>query len=96
MNVIMCCNLCPPKVHAAGSVINTAVFLSRLELKVFEKICLKLREDLQTLPIEVTASSLDVADEDYFFFIQADIKGETEEKILERNEKSRQNEMGSK
>ena len=43
--------------HIAGS-INTAVdFLSRLELKVTEKIHLKIREDVQTTPIEVSISS---------------------------------------
>ena len=41
---------------------NTAFdFLSRLELKVTEKIRLKIREDIQTRPIEMTTSSSDVA-----------------------------------
>ena len=49
--------------HIPGSM-NTAVdFLSRLELKVTEKIHLKIREDVQTTPIEVSTSSSDVADE---------------------------------
>ena len=48
--------------HIAGSVNTTADFLSRLQLKVTQKICLKIREDIQTTPIEV------VADEEQFFF----------------------------
>ena len=52
----------------AGSVNTAADFLSRLELKVTEKIRLKIREDIQTTPIEVTTSSSDVADEEQFFF----------------------------
>ena len=55
------------RAHIAGSV-NTAVdFLSRLELRVTEKIHLKIREDVQTTPIEVSTSSSDVADEEQFF-----------------------------
>ena len=40
--------------HIAGSNNTAADFLSRLELKVTEKIHLKLREDVQTIPIEVS------------------------------------------
>ena len=46
--------------HTAGSVNPAVDFLSRLELKVTERIRLKIREDVQTTPIEVTASSSDV------------------------------------
>ena len=55
--------------HIAGSVNTVVDFLSRLELKVTEKIHLKIREDVQTTPIEVSTSSSDVADEEQFFFI---------------------------
>ena len=48
-----------------GSVNTAADFLSRLELKVTEKVHLKSREDVQTTPIEVTTSSSDVADEEH-------------------------------
>ena len=41
--------------HIAGSVNTAAEFLSRLELKNTEKIRLKIREDFQPTPIEVTA-----------------------------------------
>ena len=52
--------------HIAGSVNTAADFLPRLELKVTERILLKIREDVHSTPIEVTTSSLDVADEEVF------------------------------
>ena len=75
--------------HIAGSINTAADFLSRLELKVTEKIHLKIREDVQTTPIEVSTSSSDVADEEQFFFTQPDDQHETEEQILQRKEQSR-------
>ena len=77
--------------HIAGSVNNAADFLSRLELKVTEKIRLKIREDIHTTPIEVTTSSSDVSDEEQIFFTSADDIKESEEQTLERKEQSRQN-----
>ena len=77
--------------HIAGSANTAADFLSRLELKVTEKIRLKIREDIHTTPIEVTTSSSDVADEEQIFFTQADDGKESEEQTLERQEQSRQN-----
>ena len=79
------------KAHIAGSVNTAADFLSRLELKVTEKIRLKIREDIQTTPIEVTTSSLDVADEEQFFFTQTHSNDEFEDLTFERKEQSRQN-----
>ena len=76
--------------HIAGSVNTAADFLSRLELKVTERIRLKIREDVQTTPIEVTTSSSDVADEEQFFFMHTDDQDETEELILQRKEQSRE------
>ena len=76
--------------HIAGSV-NTADFLSRLELKVTEKIRLKIREDNHTTPIEVTTSSSDVADQEKIFFTHADDGKESEEQTLERKQQSPQN-----
>ena len=70
--------------HNASSVNTAADFLSRLELKVTERIRLKIREDVQTTPIEVTTSSSDVADEEQFFFTQTDDQDETEEQILQK------------
>ena len=72
--------------HIAGSVNTAAVFLFRFEHKVMEKICVKINEDIQTTPIEVTTSSSDVADEEKFFFTHADDSNESEEQTLERKE----------
>ena len=77
--------------HIAGSVNTAADFLSRLELKVTEKIRLKIREDIHTTPIEVTTSSSDVADDEQIFFTYADDVKESEKQTLERKEQSRQN-----
>ena len=77
--------------HIAGSVNTAADFLSRLELNVTEKIRLKIREDIHTIPIEVTTSSSDVADEEQIFFAHTDDAKESEEQTLERKEQSRQN-----
>ena len=74
--------------HIAGSVNTAADFLSRLELKVTEKIHLKIREDVQTTPIEVSTSSSDVAGGEQFFFTQTDSQEETEEQILQVKEQS--------
>ena len=74
----------------AGSVNTAADFFSRLELKVTEGICLKIREDVQKTPIEVTTSSSDVADEEQFSFTQTDDQDETGEQILQRKKQSRE------
>ena len=52
--------------HLVGSANRAADFLSRLELKVTENICLKIREDILTTPIEKTTSSAVVDDEEHF------------------------------
>ena len=75
--------------HIAGSINTAADFLSRLELKVTEEIRLKIREDVQTTPIEVKTSSSDVADEEQFFFTQTVGEDETEKQTLEIKEQSR-------
>ena len=76
------------KAQIAGSVKTAADFLSRLELKVTEKIRLKIRENVQTTLIEVSTSSSDVSDEEQFFFTQADGQDETEKQILQWKEQS--------
>ena len=76
--------------HIAGSVNTAADFLSRLELKVTEKIRLKIREDIHTTPIEVTTFCSDVADEEQIFFTHADDGKKSEEQTLGRKEQSRQ------
>ena len=77
--------------HIAGSVNTAAEFFSRLELKITQKIHLKIRKDIQTTPFEVSNSSSDVADEEQFFFTQPDKNGMSEEQTFERKEQSRQN-----
>ena len=79
------------RTHIAGVVNTAADFFSRLELNVTEKIHLKIREDVQTTPIEVSTSSSDVADEEQFFFTQPASQHETEERILQRKEQSQKN-----
>ena len=76
--------------HIAGSVNTAADFLSKLELKVTEKIRLKIREDVPTTAIEFTTSSSDVADEEQFFFTQTDGQDDAEEQILQRRQQSRE------
>ena len=70
--------------HIAGSCNTAADFLSRLDLKVTDKIHHKIWEDVQTTPIKVSTSSPDVADEEQFFFAKTDGQGETDEQILQR------------
>ena len=70
--------------HIPGSVNTQANFLSRLELKVMEKI----REVVQTTSVEVKTSSSDGIDEEQFFFTQADGEDEIEEETLLRKEHS--------
>ena len=77
--------------HIAGSVNTAPDFFSRLEIKVTEKIRVKIREDIQTTSIGVTASFLDVADEEQFFLRQANNNDESEEQVLDREKLSRQN-----
>ena len=76
------------KAQIAGSINTAAHFLSRLELKVTEKIHLKIRDDVQTTPIEASTFSSDVADDEQFFLTQADGQDETEEQILQRKKQS--------
>ena len=77
--------------HITGPVNTAADFLSRLELKVTEKIRLKIREDIHTTPNEVTISSCEVADEEQFFFTHADASNESEEQTFQGREPSKGN-----
>ena len=77
--------------HIAGSVNTAADFLSSLEPNVMERMRMKIWEDIQKTPIELTTSSSDVADEEQFFFTQADNKDESEKQTPEGKKQSRQN-----
>ena len=81
--------------HIAGSVNTAADFFSRLELKVTDKIRLKIREDIHTTPIEVTTSSSDVADEEQIFssHTQTTLKSQNNRPL---NGKSNRDKMRSK
>ena len=72
--------------YFAGSANTPADFLSTLELKLKEKIGLKIRENIQTTLIEVTTTSPDVADEKQLFFTQVHNQNESEEQTLQRKE----------
>ena len=74
--------------HIAGSVKTAADSLSRLEMEVTEEIRFKIREDVQTKPIEVKTTSSDVADEEQFFFTQTDGEDDIEEQAFGRKEQS--------
>ena len=79
--------------HTRGLLNTAADFFSGVEVKITEKIRLKIREDIQTTPIEVTTSSSDVADEEQFFFTQADKENESEKQTFQRKEQSMQGAM---
>ena len=51
-----------------------------------EKLVLKIREDVETRPIEVNVQSAGVSEEEQVFFIEED--NETEEQIWERKKQS--------
>ena len=68
----------------AGSINTAADFFSRLELKVTHMIRVKIPEDIKPTPIDLTTYSLDVADEQQFFIIQAHNKDKSVEQTLEQ------------
>ena len=78
----------------AGSVNPATNFVSRLELKVTEKILPKIREDIETTVNGLKTSTSDVADEEQFFFTEADNKNKLEEKNFQQTEQSRQDAKG--
>ena len=69
----------------AGSVYTATDFLSRLELKVTKKLRLQIREDIQTIPTEMTTSSSKVAYEENFFHPSRQ-RTESEEQTLHQKE----------
>ena len=72
---------------------NTAAdYLSRMEMDPREKLVLKIRENIETKPIEVNVQSASVAEEEQVFFTEQD--DETEAQIWERKKQSRTNPIG--
>ena len=63
----------------ADSVNIAAQFTSRFELKVTDKMRLKIREDIQMTPIYVTKFSWDVAGEEHIFITQSNNEEESDE-----------------
>ena len=68
--------------HIPGKNNTAADYLSRMEMDPKEKLVLKIREDVETRPIEVNVQSAGVSEEEQIFFTEDD--GETEAQIWER------------
>ena len=83
--------------HIAGSINKAADYLSRLEHNLTEKIELKIRDDIQTIPYEVTLQSTGTTEEEQFYFTQdnTDENIEPEEEVWKRKEQAKQ-EISSK
>ena len=75
--------------HIPGKNNTAADYLSRMEMDPKEKLVLKIREDVETRPIEVNVQSAGVSEEEQIFFTEDD--GETEALIWERKKQSRTN-----
>ena len=75
--------------HIPGKNNTAADYLSRMEMDPKEKLVLKIREDVETRPIEVNVQSAGVSEEEQIFFTEDD--GETEAQIWERKKQSRIN-----
>ena len=75
--------------HIPGKNNTAADYLSRMELDPREKLVLKIREDIETKPIEVNVQSAGVVEEEQVFFTEQD--EETEAQIWERKKQSRNN-----
>ena len=72
--------------HIPGKNNTAADYLSRMEMDPKEKLVLKIREDVETRPIEVNVQSAGVSEEEQIFFTEDD--GETEAQIWERKNKA--------
>ena len=58
-----------------------------MEMDPTEKLVLKIREDVETRPIEVNVQSAGVSEEEQIFFTEED--NETEEQIWKRKQQSK-------
>ena len=75
--------------HIPGAQITAADYLSRLEADPKDKFVMKIREDVQTLPIEINVQSAGVSQEEQIFYTNDD--DETEEQYWARKEAIRKN-----
>ena len=80
--------------HIGDSDNTLADFLSRQELEITLEIRLRIQEDIQTIPIEVTTFSSDVAHEEQSFLTETEKETASEEQILPRKEQSRKKREG--
>ena len=70
--------------HIPGAQNTAADYLSRLEADPKDKLVMKIREDVQTLPIEINVQSAGVSQEEQIFYTNDD--DETEEQYWARKE----------
>ena len=70
--------------HTPGAQNTAADYLSRLEADPKDKLVMKIREDVQTLPIEINVQSAGVSQEEQIFYTNDDDK--TEEQYWARKE----------
>ena len=75
--------------HIPGAQNTAADYLSRLEADLKDKLVMKIREDVQTLPIEINVQSAGVSQEEQIFYRNDDDK--TEEQYWARKEAIRKN-----
>ena len=75
--------------HIPGAQNTAADYLSRLEADPQDKLVMKIREDVQTLPIEINVQSAGVSQEEQIFYTNDD--DETEEQYWARKETIRKN-----
>ena len=75
--------------HIPGAQNTAADYLSRLEADPKDKLVMKIREDVQTLPIEINVQSAGVSQEEQIFYTNDD--DETEEQAWARKEAIRKN-----
>ena len=75
--------------HIPGAQNTAADYLSRLEADPKDKLVMKIREDVQTLPIEINVQSAGVSQEEQIFYTNDD--DETEKQYWARKEAIRKN-----
>ena len=75
--------------HIPGAQNTAADYLSRLEADPKDKLVMKIREDVQTLPIEISLQSAGVSQEEQIFYTNDD--DETEEQYWARKKAIRKN-----
>ena len=75
--------------HIPGAQNTASDYLSRLEADPKDKLVMKIREDVQTVPIEVNVQSAGVSQEEQIFYTNDD--DETEEQYWARKEAVKKN-----